>query len=635
MNWITPVNVTPSSSGWQDVDASSYIPSGATGVIVHIVSGTLGSNIGLRKNGSTDNRTEAIDAEQHMWAMVGVDTNRIFEAYRPSVAPSTYYLVGYTTTDASFFTNAVSKSISTSGSWVDVDISGDTGGDTAIGAVIEFSTSLYEGNVRKNGSTDNRYNSTIKADHTWAIIGVDANEIFEVIVESTTTIYIVGYIKSGATFNTNATDISLTTTGTWTDLSALPSGAIGGFIEVYVTGSGTGDDYGLRKNGSSEDIKSNNYKNRSWGIVECDSSRIIEGYIYQTSTDFYLVGYAVSGASYSQTLSENLLVADAVSKSVSKDILNTILVGDTIQKLTGKIANEAILIIDTIFNVPQKMLSETVSIIDSVLCQITAKLFSETTTITDSVAKLASKTLSSVIVVGDEIFKTVLLTKNETLVIVDSIQVIFGKMLAETITIIDSIIKQTQKTLNETIIAGDTMTKNLTRSFIEAITIIDEKILKLVRVLNEAIIVEDVFLKTANKVFTEGVAITDVVLKLLWRQFSETLTIVDNVVVGVVGKTLYETISVVDAISRFLEKTFVESLAIVDYFKMVQSMTIDEIISVVDAVETLSGKTILLVETISIKDLTIRYILKLTKPLLTAWTKTNKPTSEWKKTSKS
>ncbi|GAI97155.1 unnamed protein product, partial [marine sediment metagenome] len=73
---ITPVDVSPSTSGeWVDVDISAHAPSGATGAILHIVNtGEVFDDfsIGLRKNGSTDDRTNWILHASHFWAMIGV-----------------------------------------------------------------------------------------------------------------------------------------------------------------------------------------------------------------------------------------------------------------------------------------------------------------------------------------------------------------------------------------------------------------------------------------------------------------------------------------------------------------------------------------------------------------------------------
>ena len=144
---ITPVEVTPGSSGsWQDVDASGSIPSGATGVILHIVNtgsvppgnNNATHNVGIRKNGSTDDRHS--DLNGHCWAMIGVDASRIFEAYVANTTDIDIYIAGYTKSGVTFATNATDKSLGTTGSWIDIDCS--TEAPSAVGLIFEISANF-------------------------------------------------------------------------------------------------------------------------------------------------------------------------------------------------------------------------------------------------------------------------------------------------------------------------------------------------------------------------------------------------------------------------------------------------------------------------------------------------------------
>lgn len=289
---ITPTEFVPGGAGsWQDMDASGSVPAGATGVILHCIFPYSSYAFGLRKNGSTDNRITNVRYRSHCWAMIGVDSNRVFEAYVGSTTDIDIYVVGYTVSGVTFKTNADNKSLSTTGSWQDIDCSSEA--PSAIGLIFEVvnvGTAAY-GGLRKNGSSDDRSNYNIFQHQSFgAVIGCDASQICEGYIETTDVdFYLLGYITDGCTFNTNATDVSLTTTGAWTDLSALPSGANMGFIEVCPAGA---DKYGLRKNGSSEDIYQD-ARLHPWAIVECDEDRLIEGEIEKTTTDFFVVGYSV------------------------------------------------------------------------------------------------------------------------------------------------------------------------------------------------------------------------------------------------------------------------------------------------------------------------------------------------------
>jgi len=288
---ITPTEVTPSTAGsWQDVDASGSVPAGATGVILHIVNNTAADSryIALRKNGSTDDRLEELAITSHFWAMIGVDANRVFEAYVQSTTEIDIYVVGYTTAGVTFKTNADNKSLGSTGSWTDIDCS--TEAPNAIGLIFETCNTYWAGKefgLRKNGSSDDRHGDV---NIGGAVIGCDASQICEGYIEVTyVDFFLVGYITDGCTFNTNATDVSLGSAGSWLDLASLPSGAGMGIIEVL---RGTSSEsFGLRKDGSSEDLY---YDTRHcWGIVEA-ASLIIEGKIETTDVDFFVVGYSTA-----------------------------------------------------------------------------------------------------------------------------------------------------------------------------------------------------------------------------------------------------------------------------------------------------------------------------------------------------
>lgn len=306
VTWIEPVDITPTVSGsWVDVDCSPYLPTGTTGVTLHFTENTTAApKVAFRKNGSTDERYTHFAGSRtcHLWAAIGCDDSCIIELKIQDVSTVRVYLVAGFGSEAVFFTNGINKRPSQHLTWEDVDISSETGGDTAIAAIFEFGSNSSSLNMnfglRKNGSTDNR--TYYAPNHGGAIIGVDDNEVCEAYQRFSDItgayLYLVGYVTSGATFLTNATDLSLTQTNQWLDLSPLPSGASGGFVEVHGL---TGYDYGLRKDGSSESIIYN-HCGHVWGIVEA-GSQVIEGYIANTAVDFFLVGYPISGAVHQGT----------------------------------------------------------------------------------------------------------------------------------------------------------------------------------------------------------------------------------------------------------------------------------------------------------------------------------------------
>lgn len=297
LTFLTPVDVTPSgfsSQVWTDLDLSANVPAGSTGVVLHVRNASTGDlRTQYRKNGSTDNHAGFIgdlESSSHQWVHVGCDTSQIIEFYHEDTAGNAVvWLVGYWDSDATFNTNYTVYTPGTANVWTDADITPDTGGG-AIGAIFVMAAStgsdLISVGARKNGSTDNRVFST--ESHLDVVVGVDADEIAEVQVSLTTGVVgLRGWITAGAQFNLNATDVSLTATGAWTNLATLPTGATGAIYETIST-SATAT-FGYRKDGTGEDIHNRPTKQHDWTTVE-SASLIVEGWISATGVDTFQIG---------------------------------------------------------------------------------------------------------------------------------------------------------------------------------------------------------------------------------------------------------------------------------------------------------------------------------------------------------
>ena len=92
--------------------------------------------------------------------MVGVDSSRTFQVYTQDSTSIKLYLIGYTATGVTFLDNRIDKTPGTADSWQDVDISSDTGGDTAIAAIVAGfgNGGSDEFGLQKPATTpDNRY----------------------------------------------------------------------------------------------------------------------------------------------------------------------------------------------------------------------------------------------------------------------------------------------------------------------------------------------------------------------------------------------------------------------------------------------------------------------------------------------
>ena len=179
--------------------------------------------------------------------------------------------------------------------WVTIDLSAYIP-PNATGVTIHCDN-ILGGNraigLRHNASTDNRFHTF--QGHFWGFTGVDANKWIEVYVADGIEIYLVGYFGSGATFFTNAFDKSRGSTGWGTiDLSVECPNATAIIVEIV---DALFVPMALRKNGST-DIFFGYVGKHKWAIVPCDSGQIIDTYIGNLSTDFFIVGYITDGATF-------------------------------------------------------------------------------------------------------------------------------------------------------------------------------------------------------------------------------------------------------------------------------------------------------------------------------------------------
>jgi len=291
--WIDVSTLT--TGAWVTHDVTAYVPSNATGIML-ICNNPSGSteNFYLRMNGSTDSHYSNQTNGCSMMRCIGLDANKKFQTYQ---IYNTYklYLVGYFTSDATFFTNEYEYALSGStGNWHTLDLSAilPVGTVAVIGWHYPYNGAQYAG-YRKNGSSDNRY-KYIGPYFTGVIVGVDVNRRIEYITNDDVTPHfeVVGYLTQG-TFNTNASDVSLSSTGSYIDVNVsgtIPANHSGCVVEVITTDN-AGYNYALRMNGIGTDLYDVSYQRHTWCFVGTDVNGIFEGKISDVKVDFFVVGY--------------------------------------------------------------------------------------------------------------------------------------------------------------------------------------------------------------------------------------------------------------------------------------------------------------------------------------------------------
>jgi len=305
-------DVSPATGSWQEVDVSAYIPPGSTGVILDLHNKQAsGQYVDVRKNGSSDDdyAYSIIFGGSHRYAVVGVDENRVFEV-KKSHANVKIWLAGYCDGKVQLFTNKTDYSTATTGSWANVNVSSSVP-DDATGVIVKMinthNVANLIGNVRKRGSTDDRWNN--EADifrESWIhlLVGVDDEKVFQQYIEATMVdLYLVGYTLPPVTFFTNARDATPSSALGWFDVdltSETEASAYGAILDLVNPHTSTVQVELREKTSTDNRIADADLILRSHigGLVGLDASNVFQGYVQSTSSRMWLMGYTTGSGNY-------------------------------------------------------------------------------------------------------------------------------------------------------------------------------------------------------------------------------------------------------------------------------------------------------------------------------------------------
>jgi hypothetical protein len=270
----TRTDVTPTRDGtYKEVDVSGLAAAGAIAAVIEVWNeGTEDYSFALRKKGSTDDffyeaHASASVTPTRLICYVGLDGDRKFEAKLQSPSGGDLpdglklYMYAYIITGVgTFFDNAVDKTPGSTGRQT-VDISGDTGGDTAgAAAFLVVNTDAGGGHhfyLRPYGNSYQSADRLRDVSQKGLFMGCDALERLEWSTDNVADqkLYLLGYITSDYWANTSPTISSiLSAVDTWEDwtLSGVPASTPHALIIENPT-TWTRFKFGLRENGSSDD----------------------------------------------------------------------------------------------------------------------------------------------------------------------------------------------------------------------------------------------------------------------------------------------------------------------------------------------------------------------------------------------
>jgi hypothetical protein len=241
MKFVNYIDITPTWGSYQTVDLSAHFGSDAGSVAgVYLLAHAAGGGadtFAIGKTGQTGSRlgyrVESSSGMAKAWC--GCDSNDCIDI-NITVSTTKVYLIGYyLTSEAVFLDTYVEKTIASASAWTDINISTDTGANTAIAAILQIydAASRTQVGVRKNGSSTgaNLYGQIYAAGGHCRIVAVDGSEILEGWTNSatsTTTKYrLIGYLTANFTDLDAVLKGASSTVWEWIDLNGAFTNNIG------------------------------------------------------------------------------------------------------------------------------------------------------------------------------------------------------------------------------------------------------------------------------------------------------------------------------------------------------------------------------------------------------------------------
>ncbi len=182
---------------WEDIDLASETGGDTAKVAFFIFKAGSNCQLGLRQNGSSDNRCYYSES-CFQGAMMSLDGNEVVEGKTNSTSYY-FYFTGYLIDNFSGWANAKDYSTETTDEWEDVDMSPDipAGND---GAFFQpYSTQATDFGIRKNGDSYDNFTDIRGGVYGW--VELDSGRVCEQKIEEyySSDLWLWGYTSQPAT----------------------------------------------------------------------------------------------------------------------------------------------------------------------------------------------------------------------------------------------------------------------------------------------------------------------------------------------------------------------------------------------------------------------------------------------------
>ena len=278
---------------WTDVDLSTLFAGNAgsvAGVLIQFVNESGGAlEVGLRKNGSSDDIRDDLQDGYQIQMAVGVDSGDILEMYLEDASALEAYVVGWwTTAEAEFLTTAQAITPAGISAWTSTDLSTYFTG-TVLGAACWIKTgSSTNFGIRDDDGVEDRYATVFTGTMVGTIVPA-TSEAIDCYRASLGTFYVVGAMTDNFTKFTETT--GTLNNSSWTDVTFANASA----DAVAVLGQwhdGSGSDAAVGRDSRADGQSTTELhicsQENHWVSV-CGAAQAIDAYVGTNNVEIYAV----------------------------------------------------------------------------------------------------------------------------------------------------------------------------------------------------------------------------------------------------------------------------------------------------------------------------------------------------------
>lgn len=291
-----------------------------------------------------------------------------------------------------------------------------------------------------------------------------------------------------------------------------------------------------------------------------------------------------------RTFTDTVTVVDANAINVGKNITEIVTVVDAFSRVVTyeRTVSETVTVSDSNAKAVGKNVADDVTVSDdSTNTIVISASFNDSVTVGDAAASSVGKNISDTSTVTDAASKDVGKSIADAVTVTDLSANTIGKNVSETLTVTDATTKTVGKNISDTVISTDANSKTIGKNISDAVTVTDNAVMSLAIILGfaDGVIVSDLNAKTIGKNNSETTTVADVAAKNVGKFISDTVTTSDAISKAF-SKAVADVVILSDAKSFVVGKNPSDTLVVSDTASKEFGKFVDDLVTVLDNVST-------------------------------------------------